>query len=44
MNRGFALDGISVGGKSVISSNDTTQRRAMIDTGVRTLYPLQEHI
>jgi hypothetical protein len=44
MNRGFALDGISIGGKSVISSNDTTQRRAMVDTGVRTLYPPHEHI
>jgi hypothetical protein len=32
--RGFSLDGISVGTKSVIGSNDTTQKRAMVDTGV----------
>jgi hypothetical protein len=34
MIRGFSLDGISVGTKSVIGSNDTTQKRAMVDTGV----------
>jgi hypothetical protein len=34
ITRGFSLDGISVGTKSVIGSNDTTQKRAMVDTGV----------
>jgi hypothetical protein len=39
--RGFSLDGISVGTKSVIGSNDTTQKRAMVDTGVsHIVFPL----
>lgn len=37
IGRGFTLDSITIGGRSVISSNETTQRRAMVDTGVRHL-------
>jgi hypothetical protein len=32
--RGFTMDGVSIGTKSVVGANDTTKGRAMIDTGV----------